>query len=350
MYCENCGSKVEDTAKFCASCGAPLKPVHMKKPEGPKETEAEEKPEMQEEPVQAEAPKAPEEPVQAEAPKTTEEPVQRETPVSPVEPTPVSYHNIGVEIPKKNNNKKIIVLLVCLCVVLVGAVVGVLFALNHDKESSDGWGKSDDNKTVKADQPKEDEEEETNNWTEKDVEAYVQACLDASYKGEFADYILMTGSSREEAKAMYDGVIENAVLASDIESSGVSQDLIDKYRQLFTDLYKNARYEITNVTKLPSEEFELEVTVWPFAIMQSLQDKLMQEMENDPTIQEGNLTEQEMYQIVYQKMYDIISAQIGSAEEYGSPIVVTVQVKLDGDEYYVPDEDYIAIDNALIGE
>ena len=76
----------------------------------------------------------------------------------------------------------------------------------------------------------------------------------------------------------------------------------------------------------------------------------MQEIENDPAIQEGNPTEEEIYQIVYQKMYDIISAQIGSAEEYGSPAVVTVRVKLDGDEYYVPDEDYVAIDNALIGE
>ena len=160
----------------------------------------------------------------------------------------------------------------------------------------------------------------------------------------------MTGSSREEAKAMYDSVIENAISASDLESNGVSQDLIDKYRQLYIDLYKNARYEITNVIKLPSEEFELEVTVWPFAIMQSLQDKVMQEMENDPTIQDGNQTEEELYQIVYQKIYDIISAQLGGAEEYGSPTVVTVRVELDGNEYYVPDEDYVAIDNALVGQ
>ena len=161
----------------------------------------------------------------------------------------------------------------------------------------------------------------------------------------------MTGSSREEAKAMYEGIIENTMAASDIESSGVSQDLIDRYRQLFTDLYKRARYEITNVTRLPDgEEFELEVTVWPFTAMQNLEDKLTQALDNDPAFQTGDPSETEINQIVYQKMYDIISAQMGSAEEYGSPIVVTVRLELDGDEYHVPDEDYVAIDNALIGE
>lgn len=309
MYCENCGSKVEDTAKFCTSCGAPLKPAHMKKPESPKETEAVKKPE------------------------------------------PMSYHDVGVELPKKNNNKKILILLICLCVVLVGAVVGVLLAWNHDKKSSDGWEKSENNKTVKTEQPKEEKKKEPDRLTEEDAEAYVQACLDASYKGDFSEYILMTGSSREEAKAMYEGIIENTMAASDIESSGVSQDLIDRYRQLFTDLYKRARYEITNVTRLPDgEEFELEVTVWPFTVMQNMEDKLTQALDNDPAFQTGDPSETEINQIVYQKMYDIISAQMGSAEEYGAPIVVTVRLELDGDEYHVPDEDYVAIDNALIGE
>ena len=309
MYCENCGSKVEDTAKFCASCGAPLKPAHMKKPESPKETEAVKKPE------------------------------------------PMSYHDVGAELPKKNNNKKILILLICLCVVLVGAVVGVLLAWNHDKKSSDGWGKSQNNKTVKTEQPKEEKTEEPDRWTEEEAETYVQACLDASYKGEFSEYILMTGSSREEAKEMYESVIENAMSASDIESSRVSQDLVDRYRQLFTDLYKRAKYEITNVTKLPGEEaFELEVTVWPFTAMQNMEDKLTQALDDDPAFQTGDPSETEINQIVYQKMYDIILAQMGSEEEYGSPIVVTVRLELKNEKYYVPDEDYVAIDNALAGE
>ena len=77
---------------------------------------------------------------------------------------------------------------------------------------------------------------------------------------------------------------------------------------------------------------------------------MSQALDNDPAFQTGDPSETEINQIVYRKMYDIISAQMGSAEEYGAPIVVTVRLELDGDEYHVPDEDYVAIDNALIGE
>ena len=82
--------------------------------------------------------------------------------------------------------------------------------------------------------------------TADDAKSYAQACLDASYKGEFDEYLSQTDSTKEEAQEMYDNGIDLTMEASDIENSGVSQELQDKYRQMFIDLYKNADYTLDN--------------------------------------------------------------------------------------------------------
>ena len=69
-----------------------------------------------------------------------------------------------------------------------------------------------------------------------DAKAYAKSCLDASYKGEFTEYVKLTDSTEEEAQEMYDNGIDLTMEASEILTSGVSQELQDKYIEACTNL------------------------------------------------------------------------------------------------------------------
>ena len=115
--------------------------------------------------------------------------------------------------------------------------------------------------------------------TADDAKSYAQACLDASYKGEFDEYLSQTDSTKEEAQEMYDNGINLTMEASDIENSGVSQELQDKYRQMFIDLYKSADYTLDNAKEDGEDGFTVDVTVKPFRIFEGLDDELNAKLE-----------------------------------------------------------------------
>ena len=186
--------------------------------------------------------------------------------------------------------------------------------------------------------------------TADDAKSYAQACLDASYKGEFDEYLSQTDSTKEEAQEMYDNGINLTMEASDIENSGVSQELQDKYRQMFIDLYKSADYTLDNAKEDGEDGFTVDVTVKPFLIFEGLDDELNTKLEEIAANMTEVPSDEEINEMVYQAMYDIISPKLSNME-YGDPVTVTIHVVPDDDGvYYVPDDDYQAVENALLPE
>ena len=186
--------------------------------------------------------------------------------------------------------------------------------------------------------------------TADDAKSYAQACLDASYKGEFDEYLSQTDSTKEEAQEMYDNGINLTMEASDIENSGVSQELQYKYRQMFIDLYKSADYTLDNAKEDGEDGFTVDVTVKPFRIFEGLDDELNAKLEEIAANMTEVPSDEEINEMVYQAMYDIISPKLSNME-YGDPVTVTIHVVPDDDGvYYVPDDDYQAVENALLPE
>ena len=186
--------------------------------------------------------------------------------------------------------------------------------------------------------------------TAEDAKSYAKACLDASYKGEFDEYLSQTDSTKEEAQEMYDNGINLTMEASDIENSGVSQELQDKYRQMFIDLYKNADYTLDNAKEDGDDGFTVDVTVKPFLIFEGLDEELNAKLEELAANMTEVPSDEEINELVYQAMYDIMAPKL-SDMEYGDPVTVTIHVVPDDDGvYYVPDDDYQAIENALLPE
>ena len=166
---------------------------------------------------------------------------------------------------------------------------------------------------------------------------YVKSALDACYKAEFDTYMEFTKSTREEAEELYQTGLDTNMEASGIVASSVGSDLQDQYRQLFADILSISKYEVGEA-KEDGDGFTVEVTVEPFLMFNDLEQELppFLETENAQT-----MTDEELEQLVYQKMYELMSSKL-EAPEYGEPQTVMVHIQPDSDGIQTIDEDDLA--------
>ena len=324
MFCESCGSKLEEGAKFCGNCGAPVNIEVNAKPDSESVIQL---------PPVSPLPSA-----------SQAEPAEPETQIE----SDGSGEGFHATMPvKKGSVKGVLILLICLCVVLFAAAVGFFFAWQTNSNFSGGGRQTYNFKKWDDIDDDDGDDDDYNGYemTEEEAGEYVMACLDASYKGDFDDYLEWTDSSLEEAQAMYDSGIENTVNEASLAEDGVSQELQDKYRQLFIDLYKNAKYSISDIRKTSSGVFKVDLAVYSFAVFDGLEDAVIDQLINDPSYSDS-LAEEQANEMAYQKMYDIVEAAL---TEYGEAKIVTISVRKNSDGlYYISENDYYSIEDALL--
>ena len=65
----------------------------------------------------------------------------------------------------------------------------------------------------------------------------------SSYK-EIDEYTEQTDSTKEEAENLYENNIDQMMTIAGYDSAGLSDELLDNYRQLFKDMLALAEYEV----------------------------------------------------------------------------------------------------------
>lgn len=182
--------------------------------------------------------------------------------------------------------------------------------------------------------------------TAEDAKEYVQAVLDASYKGEFDSYMELTDSTEEEAVSMYEGNVDATMATVGFDEMGISEDMQEDYRQLFLDLAKQAKYSLREATEIENG-YEIEVTIEPFIGMNDLENELTNILMQDLAAAAEIPTEEELNQMTMQTLYDLLSEKVASPE-YGEAQTMTVRVTVDSDNVYsIPEEDTTALDSAM---
>lgn len=182
--------------------------------------------------------------------------------------------------------------------------------------------------------------------TAEDAKEYVQAVLDASYKGEFDSYMELTDSTEEEAVSMYEGNVDATMATVGFDEMGISEDMQEDYRQLFLDLAKQAKYSLGEATEIENG-YEIEVTIEPFIGMNDLENELTNILMQDLAAAAEIPTEEELNQMTMQTLYDLLSEKVASPE-YGEAQTMTVRVTADSDNVYsIPEEDTTALDSAM---
>lgn len=159
-----------------------------------------------------------------------------------------------------------------------------------------------------------------------DASGYVKACLDANAHGEFAAYAEMTGYTPEEVEQQYNDLMDQEI--SYLDSYNASDETKQKFRDLFIRIYGQFKYEVGEATKNEDNTYSVPVTIYKLNVFQDVMDK-GEDYITDYVQKEydaGNtLSEDDLYQVVLDFMYDELSANLAKAD-YAEPETTTVLI------------------------
>lgn len=191
---------------------------------------------------------------------------------------------------------------------------------------------------------------------------YVQGYLDLTYKGQFNDdYLQEMDLTEEEAQEQYDQGIQveveffqNAIGIFDYPTEEVTQRLTELHKEI----YSHSDYTVESSNKMDSGNYVVEVTVRPIDIMTNFTSDDFQAIFEQVLMDMGITTQEQleaMSEEDYQKADNLYADQVldllereldkvGNGEEES----FTVQIEDDGDIWTPSQDDFDAIDLAMI--
>lgn len=183
-----------------------------------------------------------------------------------------------------------------------------------------------------------------------EVGTYAQSILDASYKADFDEYTKQTESTKEEAEQLYESNIDQMLTIAGFDSAGLSDELLENYRQLFKDMLTLAEYEVGDVTEEDDGSFTVSVTAKPLTAFEGLEAEVTEAVQAELS----GITDisqipgqDEINQMVFQKMYESLKKRMESPT-YGDPQQAELHVSKDSDNVYsVSEADLTALDGIL---
>lgn len=191
---------------------------------------------------------------------------------------------------------------------------------------------------------------------------YVQGYLDLTYQGQFnPDYLQEMDLTQEQAQERYEQGIEMEV--EFFESAiGVfdypTEEITQRLTQLYQDIYSHSDYTVISANKMDSGNYVVEVTVRPIDLMTNFTSDDFQAIFEQVMADMGITTQEQleaMSEEDYQKADNVYAekvlalleremANVGNGEEKS----FTVQIEDDGDMWSPSQDDFDAIDLAII--
>ena len=183
--------------------------------------------------------------------------------------------------------------------------------------------------------------------SEEDAKAYVEASLDASYKGEFDAFVEITDSTPEGAKAMYDENMELIMQSAGFDEQALGEELTENYKQLFLELIKKADYSVGDAVK-NDDSFSVEVTVKPLIIFDGIEAELTDAVLNRISEMDEYPDDDEINVIGFEEMYKILSEKVDAPVYSEETVSVSINLhKNDNGMYEISEEDMAVLDNAI---
>lgn len=183
---------------------------------------------------------------------------------------------------------------------------------------------------------------------EEDAKAYVEASLDAAYKGEFDAFVEITDSTPEGAAAMYEENIEHIMEAAGFADLEISEELTNNYKQLFLDLIRQADYTVGEAVKNEDDSFAVEITVKPMTILVGIEEELTNALLTRIGELEEFPSDEEIIQMSFEEMFTIMSGRVDEPTYSDESSVVTVHLhKNEENMYEIDEEDMLALDSLL---
>lgn len=183
-------------------------------------------------------------------------------------------------------------------------------------------------------------------FSAQDASAYVKSALDAEYKAEFDEYVKQTDSTQEEAEAMYQEGLDTITESFGLDSLGISDELVEQYRDVSADLLALAKYEVKGAEE-DGEGYAVEVSYEPYTGMINIEQDVNAAMEEIAASITEVPSEEELNELVYGKVLEILQQKIAEPE-YGEAQKFTIHVTKGSDNVYsISQDDLVGLDYAM---
>ena len=187
-----------------------------------------------------------------------------------------------------------------------------------------------------------------------DAGEYVQAVLDVSYKNKTDKYVEITGVSEKEAEKIFEDNLDATMKG--FETSDMPDELLPKYRELFSELAKNVSYTVGKPVRGENSVYSVTVKVKPVTLFPdtygTFQEKAQEyaDQVTDSVMNGAEMpTDEEMQREIYQIYYDVLKSQMDAGMLYGEVQDAVLHVRKEGGtEFEIVQEDMDKLDSTLI--
>lgn len=183
---------------------------------------------------------------------------------------------------------------------------------------------------------------------------YVTSLLDINYKNVSKDYMTLTGVSQSDAEAVYVANMDyqahtlmNYYGVKEVDDGTV----LSEFYYLAQSIFSNAKYEVTDVIKDESDNYTLEVTVYPLDTLETTYDSIVEYIERFNTkVDNGdynNTTEVDYETEFAEGIIELLKSTVDNPG-YMDPVVLQIPIQPSSDYYYISDEDFITINQNIL--
>lgn len=159
-----------------------------------------------------------------------------------------------------------------------------------------------------------------------DATAYIKACLDANTHGEFEEYAKITNSDVDSIKTQYESLLDEEI--SYLSAYKATDEQKAKFRELFANIYKSFKYEVGEATKNSDGTYSVPVTTYKLMVFKDVMSEgetYITDYVTEQTEAGKSLTEEDLYPVIIDFMYETMSKNFEAAE-YGDAVSVDVTV------------------------
>lgn len=183
---------------------------------------------------------------------------------------------------------------------------------------------------------------------------YVTSLLDINYKNVSKDYMTLTGVSQSDAEAVYVANMDyqahtlmNYYGVKEVDDGTV----LSEFYYLAQSIFSNAKYEVTDVITDESDNYTLEVTVYPLDTLETTYDSIVEYIERFNTkVDNGdynNTTEVDYETEFAEGIIELLKSTVDNPG-YMDPVVLQIPIQPSSDYYYISDEDFITINQNIL--
>lgn len=185
-----------------------------------------------------------------------------------------------------------------------------------------------------------------------DASGYVQGIMDASYKGEFDQYIKLTQDTQENATTAYEAVMETKAEGfANYTAVTLNEEMKAKFIEYSKQIYQNSKYEVSDAKKT-DKGFTVDITISPMLILKSIsnegKDYVADFNEKNANGDFTELSDEEFAAEYAKGIMQIFENNIATIQ-YDEPVTITVNVVLQEDKVYTMEaEEFTKIDSVIL--